>query len=164
MQDTDFFDFSSNNIPPEMNVDINAILSKVKYSDKPIIALIVYHIIVFLVAFLLRSHRIYRTIAFVYCMIFALLSEFIGKLIQANWQLLGFSDNYFDEDGVFLLVFFALPPIVTCILLLSHLIGDIVNRYCARKMMIQQQQQLNQGENKKANTQTIEETEKEKTE
>lgn len=162
MQDTDFFDFSSNNIPPEMNVDINAVLSKVQYSDKPIIALIVYHIIVFLVAFLLRSHRIYRTIAFAYCMIFALLSEFIGKLIQANWQFLGFSDNYFDEDGVFLLVFFALPPIVTCILLLSHLIGDIVNRYCARKMM--KQQQLNQGENNKENIQPTQETEKEKPE
>lgn len=134
MQEGQFYDFSSSINPEQFRVDIGAILSEVNYFDKPIIALIIYHLFVFIFALFIRSNRFLRTVTFAYCMIFALLTEWIGKIFHNNWKSLGFSKDYFDEDGVFLLIFFALPPIVTCIFLLSHLIGEMFDRHIYYKM------------------------------
>lgn len=128
-----FYDFSNNITPDQFKVDIFAILSEVNYFDWPIIALILYHFIVFTFALYVRSNRVWRTIVFAYCMVFALLTEWMGNIIQNHWKSIGFSKNYFDEDGVFLLIFFALPPIVTCIFLLSHLIGEIFDKHISYK-------------------------------
>jgi hypothetical protein len=65
-------------------------------------------------------------------MAFALASEKLGIFLAENWENYGFSDNYFDDTGVFVLFFFALPPIFTCIFLLSHLIGRIGGRMIDR--------------------------------
>ena len=134
MQEGQFYDFSNNINPEQFKVDISAILSEVNYFDKPIIILIIYHLIVFIFALSVRSNRVLRTIVFAYCMIFALLTEWIGKILQNNWKSLGFSKNYFDEDNVFLLIFFALPPIITCIFLLSHLVGEIFDKHISYKI------------------------------
>lgn len=128
-EEAQFYDFSNNINPDQFKVDIGEILAEVNYSDKPIIALICYHIFVFIFALFVRSHRILRTVVFIYCMVFALLTESMGKVLRNNWERFGFSSNYFDDDNVFLLVFFALPPIVTCIFLLSHLVGEIFDRH-----------------------------------
>jgi hypothetical protein len=120
--------FGDQGIPDMMKVDVAGILLKVTFTDLPIILLVSFHAIVFLIAVLVRSHHLWRIVVFVFCMVFALISEKLGSILSENWQNFGFSDDYFDETGVFVLFFFALPPIFTCIFLLSHLIGRIGGR------------------------------------
>jgi hypothetical protein len=115
-------------LPESMKIDIIGILSQVHLSDKPIILLFVFHILLFIAGLAARGNRFWRVIVFLVCMSISLAVEKIGAFLAARWQEFGFSANYFDENGVFLLFFFALPPIITCILLFSHLVGSIFGR------------------------------------
>jgi hypothetical protein len=115
-------------IPDSMKIDVKAVLSKVNFTDKPIIALLALHLIILVIALRVRTSKFWRSIVFGFCMLFTLLTERIGSYLSAHWREFGFSDNYFDEFGVFLVFFFALPPIVTCIILFSHLVGHLGGR------------------------------------
>jgi hypothetical protein len=119
-------------IPADMQIDVKGILLKVNFTDKPIILLIIFHCLIFMIAFLARSHKVWRVIVFGFCMCICLLTARIGKLVEPHWKELGFSANYFDETGVFLLFFVALPLVITCILLFSHLVGTIGGRIADR--------------------------------
>jgi hypothetical protein len=115
-------------IPDSMKIDVKAILSKVNLTDKPILLLFAFHLVVLLVALRVRAHKFWRLVVFGWCMGFTLMVERLGSHLSAHWREFGFSDNYFDEFGVFLMFFFALPPIIICIILFSHLVGHLGGR------------------------------------
>jgi hypothetical protein len=122
----------SPDLPDGFKIDVMGVLSKVNLRDKPIIAIVLFHILIFGLGLLARSHRLWRTAVFAVCVSTALVTEKLGAFLQSHWSAFGFSANYFDENGVFLLFFFALPPLFTAIVLFSHLVGDILGRIVDR--------------------------------
>jgi hypothetical protein len=161
--------FADPGIPDAMKIDVIGILLKVNFRDPPVIFLLFFHVFVFCLAVLVRSHQFWRVVVFVFCMAFALVSEKLGIFLAENWRTFRFSADYFDETGVFVLFFFALPPIFTCIYLLSHLIGRIggrmidgyVNR--TREGQTEQKDSEEEEEKKKHKGKTEETETKEKT-
>ena len=147
----DDFDYLQVNpeIPPAFRIDIKEFLASVDYSDPPIIGLFAYHLIIFLLGFVFRYNRFWRFVIFVYCMVTALLTETIGSILKENWEKIGFSKDYFDEDGVFLLIFLALPPIITCILIVSFLVGSLVERFFFYRRRNQEIEQMRMKRKKK---------------
>ena len=116
------------NYPKDFAIDVKGILSKVNLRDPPVMGLITLHLVLFGATLAVRRHRFWRAVIFAVSMAISLLAEKIGEIAAKNWEKLGFSDNYFDEYGVFLLFFVALPPVVNCILLFSQLAGDLGGR------------------------------------
>jgi hypothetical protein len=119
-------------LQPSLNIDVKAVLSKVNFRDTPIIVLLSLHSLLLIAALIFRSHRFWRTVVFVICIVFAVATEKIGAFLAGHWRAFGFSEDYFDENGVFLLFFFAVPPLFICILLFSHLVGGIGGRIVER--------------------------------
>jgi hypothetical protein len=130
--DTEAFSDHSFDLPDSLKIDVKAVLSKVHLTDKPIIALFALHTFLLICSVLVRSHRFWRAIIFAICIAFAMVTEKVGNFLASRWQAFGFSANYFDENGVFLLFFFAFPPLFNCIFLFSHLVGGIGGRIVDR--------------------------------
>lgn len=134
--------------PPDYKVDIKGIFAKVKWTDIPIVATIVFYLSLLIIALKVRKNPGKRTIVFAFCLGLTLLIGQFGHLIEENWKIIGFSDNYFDQFGVFLSFFFALPPVFIAILLLSQLVGNIfdkmISRYVAQKRMKQNEEKAEQ--------------------
>ena len=137
--DMEGFDAGSigQNYPDDFRIDIKGILSKVNLTDPPIIGLIVFHVLMLITTIALRKNKLWRTVIFGISMAVALSAEKVGTFVSEDWRRFGFTDNYFDEYGVFLLFFVALPPLINCILLFSVLAGDLggrlVDRYLANR-------------------------------
>ena len=85
-------------------------------------------IILLLIAIKVRKNKFGRTVVFAICLLWAFSLEYVTTYLEKNWKTFGFSDNYFDEFGVFAAVFFALPPLFIAILLLSNLIGNLAEK------------------------------------
>lgn len=120
------------NLPDEFKIDVREILSKVNLKDKPIMLLIGFHVVLFIFSMLLRKHRLGRTVMFAISTAVAMSAEKVGTFVEQHWEEFGFTNNYFDENGIFLLFFFAVPPVFNCILLFSQLAGDLGGRMCER--------------------------------
>ena len=138
------------NYPSEFSIDVKGILSKVNMKDPPVIGLIAMHLVLFGTTLAVRRHRFWRAVVFAVSMAISLLAEKIGEIAAKNWEKLGFSDNYFDEYGVFLLFFVALPPVVNCILLFSQLAGDLGGRLIERYVLAPRLQERKPEEKKDA--------------
>ncbi|EAY23463.1 hypothetical protein TVAG_071270 [Trichomonas vaginalis G3] len=117
---------------PEYQVDIKGIFAKVKWTDIPIVTTIILYLILLIIALKVRRNPRRRTIVFVLCLGITLGIGQLGPIMEKNWKIFGFSDNYFDEFGVFLTFFFALPPVFIAILLLSQLVGNITDKVIHR--------------------------------
>jgi hypothetical protein len=120
-------------VPDSLRIDVKAVLSKVNFRDTPIIALLSLHFLLLIMGIAVRSHPLWRTVVFGICIGIAFVAEKVGGFLSGHWRACGFSADYFDENGVFLLFFFALPPLFTCIILFSHVVGGIggkiIDRY-----------------------------------
>lgn len=119
-----------------MAIDINTILSvlsDVNYLDLPIILIFIYHILEFRLAFKFRSTKFYRSTMFAYCILFILSGSEIEKYCKSNFEKLYFSNDYFDQNGIFLFIFFQLPEIIIGIYLFIHLLQDYYEVYKSRK-------------------------------
>lgn len=128
-------DIEGLNAPEIESVDIGAVLSGVNMTDRPVLILLFLYACLTALAVVARRRKFWRAVVFVIAMVIALLSERVGKYLEAHWKAVGFSKNYFDEDNVFLLFFFVIPPMSICILLLSLLMGDVGGRICERYLI-----------------------------
>jgi len=118
--------------PASFSVSISEVLSKVNWIDVPILVLISFHLSVFMISFAFRKNKVLRSVCFAFCLAFVYMSEKIGDFMHSKWEFFGFSQNYFDDNGIFIAVFFVLPPLFTCIVLFSVVVGNlgghVVNR------------------------------------
>ena len=113
---------------PDFKISIIEIFKKVVWTDIPILLTIFLYLILFIFAFKTRKNKAGRTIVFGICLLWTLSLDYLTKLMEKNWEILGFSDNYFDEFGIFSSFFFALPPLFIAIFLLSTLIGNVADK------------------------------------
>lgn len=105
-------------------VDVKAIYSEVVWTDIPIIITIAIHVTILLLGFIFRNNKRIRNLLFITCLAITFSSQYFGNYLADNWEKLGYSKNYFDEYGIFLAFTYALPPMVTAILLFSTLVGS----------------------------------------
>ena len=114
---------------PDFKISVIEIFKKVVWTDIPILVTILFYLLLFLFAIKTRKNKKGRTIVFGICLLWTLSLDYTTKFLEKNWKQFGFSDNYFDEFGVFAAFFFALPPLFIAIFLLSTLIGNVADKF-----------------------------------
>ena len=119
----------------KFQISFREVIKNVNFFDTPIILLMIYHLFFLRLTLMKRNQRTSRNILFMFFLAETLFSERIGNAFEKNWGKIGFSNNYFDEFGVFLITFFSMPPILNCIILLSVLISDIIVKLITREKM-----------------------------
>ena len=142
-------------------VDIIGILKKVNYLDPPILILIIFHLLTLFISFSQRYKPLGRSICFGFSLLFALIIEHLSEFISSKWKFFGFSENYFDDFGVFFVVFFLFPPLLNCILLLSFLLGGLIDKYIQYNRW-KKAQLLKQNNSEKEDIQKMTQEDKEK--
>lgn len=123
---------------PDLRLSVNMVISTINWKDVGIICLVVYHILVFMLAMILREHKVGRLIIFVLCFAFSFASNKLEPYMAKNYQLIGFSRNYFDENHIFTLIMFVVPPMVTGIFLVSSIMGHVGGRYYEDRFQVKQ--------------------------
>ena len=136
------------NLPhDDYKIPIKTIFAKVVWTDVPIMITIGIYIVLLVLALKFRKNKTWRTVLFAICLIFVFFVEKMTAYFQKNWKLFGFSDNYFDDFGVFAAFFYALPPLFIAIILFSTLIGNIAEKLIQRHMLLKQQEKKLKEEN-----------------
>ena len=115
------------------NITVFSVLSSINYLDFGIIALFLFHIFEFVIIYMFRKTRFYRTFLFCYCIYFYLYSKKIEAYCKSNLELVHFSKDYFDPKGIFLFIFFQLPELVYGAFLFLTLLYDYYKLYKSRK-------------------------------
>jgi hypothetical protein len=105
-----------------------------KYSDLPMIALLVFDAIWFLLFFRYRHKLLFTTIQFLISCFLIFITESVNDFCAIRWQSLQFSRNYFDESCIFLAVYWGLPIAIVAALITLTLFVDLcksiaVHRY-----------------------------------
>lgn len=137
---------SNSEIEVQVSNSILSVLSNVNYTDLPIIGIIVYHIIEFIIAIIVGKTRFHRSLMFCYCLMFCAYGEKIKQYCKANLDKLHFSKDYFDDKNIFLFIFFQLPTLLSAFVLALGLLIDYIKYFKNKK---NKNQKTSQNQNKK---------------
>ncbi|RLN72544.1 hypothetical protein BBJ28_00019165 [Nothophytophthora sp. Chile5] len=80
----------------------------VDWAEPLIVGLLVCHVLLFATLFLTRKRLYVQFALFVAIVTLVAFAEELNKWARANWQLIA-TQRYFDENGVFMGIFFAGP-------------------------------------------------------
>lgn len=112
---------------------IKSTITNVNYTDLPIIALFIYHIIEFIIALIVRKTKLHRSLMFAYCIFFYVYGDTIQYYCKSNLKYLRFSKDYFDDQHIFLFIFFQFPTILSGIVLVISLAYDYIKFFKGQK-------------------------------
>lgn len=104
----------------EIELSLVDILHMVNYKDIPIMLLIFFHISLFSISMRFRNIKVIKYVSFATCLFEIVASGSVGKFGKENWKRIGFSKDYFDENGLFLFIFFVFPPLLNIIGLFNN--------------------------------------------
>lgn len=148
------------NLPHEdYSIPIKTIFSKIVWTDVPIMITVGIYLTLLVLAIKFRQNKTWRTLLFAICLFIVFFVEKATDYFQKNWKSLGFSDNYFDDFGVFSAFFFALPPLFIAIILFSTLIGNIAEKLLRRHQNIKAYENAKKDEGKEEESKAEEKVE-----
>ena len=114
--------------------------------------LIIFDILMlFFTIFIIKFYDI-RIFWALFCSLLAFLSEKINKFLSENFQSLKLKNSIFDENGLFIFFFFALPMSFNLFLILLFFLKDLIFQLSLNlklKKVYNQKQQQNVLKNKK---------------
>uniref|UniRef100_A0A7S0HWS5 Transmembrane protein 18 n=1 Tax=Hanusia phi TaxID=3032 RepID=A0A7S0HWS5_9CRYP len=87
---------------------VKGFVSAVEWTEKWIIALGVFHIMMLLLAILSRKHTNVQMVLFCFLMGCIYLAEPLNRFLSTHWESFS-TQNYFDKHGVFLSVVWSTP-------------------------------------------------------
>lgn len=115
----------------DLTVDPKELLARVPWSNPFVIGLCCFHLIFFIVSFCVRHRRTMRSIMTILALVLAGGSIYISKYVETHLSMFGLPDNFFDETGVIVVVLFAVPPLMSSILIISTIYGEIFSKCLA---------------------------------
>jgi len=98
----------TNKAPKDLLNNWRAFSSAVNWNQSWIQAILIFHVVLFIVSIVTRNNQTFQTICFLVVMVILASLETLNSLGSVHWK--SFSDqNYFDTRGVFAGVVVALP-------------------------------------------------------
>lgn len=116
-------------VPSIFSYIFNLIVS-VKYSDPPIIFLLIFLFLwnYFLIKF--RNNVIISSIMFLFVTAFTGFTPKINAFLSNHYQSFGFSSQYFDPSCLFIFVYWSVPLLVGACVFLIFLACDVFKLLC----------------------------------
>ena len=111
-------------IPTIYNLIFEKIL-EIKYFDVPIIIFFLFLLFWFLIFLKFKSSLTISTIQFLISIYLVYITESLNNYFIKNWTFYKFSKNYFDENCIFLFIFWALPFSIISSLITFQLFLDL---------------------------------------
>ncbi len=103
---------SSAKAPNDIKEHISAFIAAINWKEeKWIFFLLAFHIVLLLAVVLTRKRQFIQFMLFVIICSLTAVSEAINSLCSNNWRRFS-SQNYFDEHGVFIGIFFSGPLLI----------------------------------------------------
>jgi hypothetical protein len=107
-------------------------LRSVVYTDPPVIAILLFHIIWFVVFILFQRDLVISSIQFTLSCFLIFITSSINSFGGTRWQSLHFSLNYFDPTCTFLFIFWVFPLALVSILITLTLFVDLCKAIAIR--------------------------------
>ena len=96
-----------------------------RFLDLPILCLIIFFIFYYALTYKFRHSIIVTSIIFLLSCAFIYLSQSINMFLSMNWEDYGFSRNYFDANGDFILIFWIIPCSIPTFFIIFVLFIDL---------------------------------------
>lgn len=111
MTDTLFTEFNETN-------GFVTFLWSIDWRDPWLIALILFHIAIFMMALLTRNYGNFQALLFFILLLLVYFSESINRIATTNWQVFS-KQQYFDNNGLFISMVFSVPILLNCMLMVG---------------------------------------------
>lgn len=111
MTDTIFTEFN------EVNGFLTFLWS-IDWRDPWLIALILFHIAIFMMALLTRNYGNFQALLFFILLLLVYFSESINQIASTNWQVFS-NQQYFDSNGLFISMVFSVPILLNCMMMVG---------------------------------------------
>ncbi|XP_037080117.1 transmembrane protein 18-like [Pollicipes pollicipes] len=94
-------------------------VSEVDWTERWIVALLVFHVTMFAVAVLARRRLNMQFAIFVILLSLVYFSEDINTFAAQNWRAFS-NQQYFDSQGMFVSIVFSMPILLNCLLIVCN--------------------------------------------
>ena len=141
-----FFEYLSSSNSPQMYVEkadpsdntwsalIRGCITSVCYTDIPIVLMAIFHFLNLMIMIFSRKHTYLSTIYFAGIVFLIAMTPSLNNYMMSNWDKYGFSFCYFDESMAFILIFWAFPLTICCLVMIITLLIDIIRQYIVGKV------------------------------
>lgn len=137
-------------VPKDFRENWEAFSAAINWQERLFMALLVFHLVLYLLAFITRNHVDLQTFLFIFISGFLFFSERINTWCRANWREIA-SQNYFDESGVFAGIFFAAPLLLLLFLqLINFLATASTTLVKVKRLQLAQQRNLEKSKEQKS--------------
>jgi hypothetical protein len=115
-------------------------LMDVRLSEPPIVALGVFFVVWFFILYKTRRRTRSSVVVFgLTCLGIGFsprINAFMGDARTSRWAMVGFTKNYFDFSGYFILLFWAGPLMLEAVVFLILLFVDVVKMYWQESVLL----------------------------
>ncbi|CAB4006647.1 Hypothetical predicted protein [Paramuricea clavata] len=116
-------DFPSKWIATDQIDGVLEYIKAIDWSQRWLIALMVVHVLLFLVIILNRNRTNLLVAVFALLLISVYFSEKLNALAAENWKFFA-SEQYFDSPGLFISVVFSTPMLFNCLIIIVIWLWD----------------------------------------
>lgn len=103
--------------PESFREHLEAFLSAVDFSEPFILFTLAFHVLVFLLVIRTREYIKVQYFIFMGCLGICIYLEKLNVYFNENWRNYA-SQNYFDESGAFMSIFYGIPILGNCVLII----------------------------------------------